>query len=238
MFNLIRRHLPRGVRQKLGIDDFDWKHYTQRHYTKELEESMASYSLTLREGTFEINNNRIELHEGAGAIHPNYRMVYEFVLSNRQDISSILEVGCGPGHLLYNLKHLIPTLACSGMDISEEQLQLGQELIPGLASFCSLTVGDISAVKVTEPKFDLVCTEAVLMHINNRARYKRALQNIFRLSKKYVLLIENFSFRDYRKDIQRQYSSGMLGWADLSVETIESGSMTGLLMSRRQLVDN
>ena len=48
---------------------------------------------------------------------------------NLKNYSSVLDVGCGKGYLLYELKLILPDLKISGFDISQHGIKSAPELI-------------------------------------------------------------------------------------------------------------
>lgn len=121
-------------------------------------------------------------------VHDNYREIatqfnvtrkkyiwpeLEFILSDLKEGSRLLDVGCGNGRLLENLKN--KNISYLGVDNSEELIQLAKTNYPDydfkLADVLNLT----SAIK---QKFDLVISIALLHHLPSKELRLKALKQL------------------------------------------------------------
>lgn len=73
----------------------------------------------------------------------------------------ILEVGCGEGNNLLNLKELDPAAACFGLDFSRAKVRFLKEHFPAGRAVC----GDAAALPFTAGRFDLVLLRDLLHHL-------------------------------------------------------------------------
>jgi ubiquinone/menaquinone biosynthesis C-methylase UbiE len=117
------------------------------------------------------------------------------------DIDSILDVGCGEGFTLGKLKEHGIGKKHTGIDAAKDAIVLGKKENPNL----NLSIGDIYNLKFKDKSFDLVISTEVLEHL---ADPKKALRELKRISKKYVLLsVPNepwfylFNYTQWGKDI-------------------------------------
>jgi ubiquinone/menaquinone biosynthesis C-methylase UbiE len=92
------------------------------------------------------------------------------------DASSILDVGCGKGFLLYELKKLLPGAKVKGVDISVYGIENSKEEI----SDC-LSIGDANHLEFEDNSFDFVYTITTLHNLRN-FDLKSAIQGIQRVS--------------------------------------------------------
>jgi SAM-dependent methyltransferase len=91
--------------------------------------------------------------------------------------SSILDVGCGKGFMLYDFARLIPGISVSGIDISEYAINNAKEEIREF-----LQVGDAQSIPFKDNTFDLVIS-ITTVHNLGRKGCKKALREIERVSK-------------------------------------------------------
>ena len=92
--------------------------------------------------------------------------------------SSILDVGCGKGFLLYDFTKVVPDLELQGIDISEYAIANAKEEIKGC-----LQVGNATSLPYPDNYFDFVFSITTL---HNLPCYDldKALREIERVSKK------------------------------------------------------
>ncbi|MDD5145730.1 MAG: methyltransferase domain-containing protein [Candidatus Pacebacteria bacterium] len=102
------------------------------------------------------------------------------------DIKTILEVGCNKGHNLAALSK-IGKYQLIGMEPSEYAIVKGKEV-----SQFPIIRGNCFGIPFIDSYFDLVFTCGVLIHIEVQDLPK-AINEIYRVSKKYILAIEYFS---------------------------------------------
>lgn len=203
------RHLLKTLfTGKKTTDDFDWDLYTQ-HYKGELKHVEETATAVLQPGDYVFENNVLVKKNTVKPLHDNHLVLYETIL--QLNPMSALEVGCGGGDMLANLATLHPTMKLFGEDRSKNQLHLLRERHPNLRA--EVKVHDItSGVLPSWPPIDLVFTQAVIMHIKTGDNHRLALQNMFQMAKKYVVLMENWRAHDFVKDILDLHKQNQLGW--------------------------
>lgn len=126
-------------------------------------------------------------------------------------VKTALEVGCNSGHNLKTLQHILgPKAKIWGIEPNEYALNLAWE--QGL----NVLYGDASDLIFDDKYFDLVFTIGVLIHIPAE-QLPAALEEIYRVSKKYILAMEYFSvlnlpvnYRDrsdllWKRDFKKHY---------------------------------
>lgn len=94
---------------------------------------------------------------------------------------SILDVGCGEGFTLEKLRKAKIGKKLEGVDFLDRAIELGKKEHPKL----KLKQGSIYDLKYKDNSFDLVICSEVLEHIDDP---EKGLQELVRVSKKYVLL--------------------------------------------------
>ncbi len=95
--------------------------------------------------------------------------------------TSILELGCGEGYLLEKIYHRLLHVKLLGLDNAEAALTEGRRLFPSL----HLQSGDIYHINQPDHSWDVVIASEVLEHLSHP---ERALQELKRVAKRYVLL--------------------------------------------------
>ena len=95
-------------------------------------------------------------------------------------VRTVLDVGCGSGDNAAALKHAMPQLELSGVDVSPEALALAAQRVPG----ASLRELDVQRDNLKET-FDLVMAIQVVEHL---ADDTAALRNMALMSKQWVLV--------------------------------------------------
>jgi len=121
---------------------------------------------------------------------------------------SLLEVGCGPGQNLYQIKKAFPTVHLAGIDINEEAIEYAKTKL----NSTQLLVGEANKLPFPDKSFDIILTDAVLIYITSW-EIKKVVSELKRVAKKALVLVEwhadeynkygevvfNHWVRDYRK---------------------------------------
>jgi trans-aconitate methyltransferase len=114
----------------------------------------------------------------------------------------VLEIGCGGGDHLANMKNLMPDLECYGVELSSSQLNTLNARHP--FNDFKLFLADLTSQNFDAPHVELVFTQAVLMHITEREnRFQTALENLMNLAQKHVVLMENWTQHNFLSEAQK-----------------------------------
>lgn len=97
--------------------------------------------------------------------------------------STILDVGCGKGFLLYDFRELIPGITVAGIDISEYAIQNAMEDVKP-----SVSVENVKKLPFADKTFDLVIAINTVHNLPLEDCFV-ALQEIERVSQKYKFII-------------------------------------------------
>jgi SAM-dependent methyltransferase len=207
------RYLLRAIlsqtRQK---DDFNWNVYSE-HYKGELTSSSRKYSIVLKVGDFIFAGNKLLQRAKTLPLNPNHMLLYETVLQLHP--SSVIEIGCGGGDHLHNLRILGKGIKeIHGIDISREQLAFLRKRHPHLRR--NVEQLDVTLpLPVNHAMYDVAFTQAVLMHIKTGNSHLVALVNIFSFAKKQVALVENWERHNFMKDITLLFKKRIIPWKKL-----------------------
>lgn len=193
---ILRYHLVeklQGYWRRDRDDDFNWSRYTM-HYEGELELAARTRSLVIQPDDYAFSEGRLVQTSSKLPLHPNVHAIFETILQLRPE--SVLEVGCGGGDNLHNLRTLQPSLDMRGIDVSTGQLQLLYKRHPALVEL--VIICDVTGSVEQAAPADLVFTNAVLMHIGaGGGRWECAVRNLFRLARHHVLLVEHWTKHEY-----------------------------------------
>jgi trans-aconitate methyltransferase len=185
---------------KRYIDGVNWKKYN-KHYSEELKIIEKVNTLLINAKDIEVVAGKVNLkNPNQLPLHPNAQLLYETILKLHP--SSILEVGCGGGDHLANLKTLIPELKVYGVDLLDKQIEFLNNRHP--QNDFELKVVDISKNGVIFPSVDVIYTQAVLMHITERnLRFYNSMENLLNSSAKHLILVENWSQHDFFETVKQ-----------------------------------
>ena len=98
---------------------------------------------------------------------------------------NVLEVGCSSGN---DLKLFSEDFDVSGIDPSESAIRRAAQNLPHF----KFKVGSITELPFEDSAFDFVFTRNVLNHVDS-SDVEKSLNEMFRVSRKYVLNVEFFS---------------------------------------------
>ena len=112
-------------------------------------------------------------------------MIKDFKLTNN---SRILDIGCGKGYLLYELKLLLPKIKIIGIDISNYAIKNAKKEIKSCIKFFDLRKKKLPFIK---KNFDLVMSLGTL-HNFKLSELIFALKEISRVSKNSYIMVESY----------------------------------------------
>jgi len=122
--------------------------------------------------------------------------------------SSLLDVGCAKGFMLFDLREAVPGIRVAGIDVSEYAIEYGK---PEVRDF--LSVADAKSLPFNDDSFDVVISVNTV-HNLEREECARALQEIERVSRQGAFITVDA----YRNDEEYQR---MMAW-NLTAKTIMS----------------
>jgi SAM-dependent methyltransferase len=96
--------------------------------------------------------------------------------------SSVLDVGCAKGFMLYDLKKIIPGIKVSGIDISRYAIQNSKIEVRRF-----LKVANAKKLPFPDKSFDVVISINTIHNLNKRDCAK-SLKEIMRVTKKYAFI--------------------------------------------------
>lgn len=205
---LIKIHLLEA--QKLNRDMFDWPLYFL-HYRGELKENNKKYLQSLGAGDYEFSGGKlVKKNISIKPLHCVHRFLYETIL--QLEPRSIFEIGCGTGANMHNLKTLLPQARVCGIDLSDRQLKGLVRTYPRLASSAKPSDATVPFSPLPFETCDVAFTQAVMMHIHTDNLHLVALENLFKMTKKYVVMHEKIKNHSFKADIQKLFDEGKIEW--------------------------
>jgi 2-polyprenyl-3-methyl-5-hydroxy-6-metoxy-1,4-benzoquinol methylase len=106
---------------------------------------------------------------------------------------TVADVGCGAGHYLRSLRtRLDVDIDYTGIDATDRYIALAKKAFPRNATFLS---GDIFGLPFESESFDIVINNNVILHLPPPP--KKAIEELIRIARKYVVIRTVFSERNY-----------------------------------------
>lgn len=215
-------------------DDFDWEAYTETSYARQLEKIGRSRTTIAREGELRFDAETGRVSCGTPPLHENAILILEAIGQLRP--ASVHEAGCGGGDHLGNAALLYPDIRFTGGDRSRGQLELLRQRHPGLAD--RVLLQDLTMPFSDHwPKAELVYSQAVLMHIHTAVSHLVAMANMFRMSTRFVLMMENVQCHEFVAEVQGLHRGGHLGWEALHLYRFEGSRGARALLASRTPLD-
>ena len=199
--------------QKNNRDMFNWSLY-HLHYKGELKGNAKNYLPFLSVGDYEFTNNKlIKKNTSIKPLHQSFQFLYETIL--QLNPQSVFEMGCGTGVHLHNLQTLLPQARICGVDLSNQQLNGLKKTYPQMANSAKQADATVSWAKLPFEVCDTAFTQAVIMHIHTGDSHLTALENLFRMAKKYVILYESMKSHHFLNDIKKLHSKKRISWDNI-----------------------
>lgn len=216
-------------------DMFNWSLY-HLHFKGELKVGSKKLTQSLKDGDYVFTDGKLlQKNRSIKPLHSGHKLLYETILQLHP--SSVFEMGCGTGVHLHNLGILLPKATVCGIDLSERQLKGLKKDYPHLEN-AKQTDATIPFIVKPFDVCDIAFTQAVIMHIHTDNLYLIALENLFLMSKKYVILMEGIRSRNYMDDIQKLFDQGKIKWEKIFFYyriNEETGQANGIICSNTVL---
>tara|TARA_Y100000590_G_scaffold15342_3_gene18421 strand:- start:1771 stop:2436 length:666 start_codon:yes stop_codon:yes gene_type:complete len=163
---------------------------TKRSYIDRMMDEKVLCMLKAKEYEFEYwDGDRRYGYGGYKYIPGRWKPVAEKLIENYNldNGSSILDIGCGKGHLLYELKQLLPELKIKGIDISDHGIKNSKEEIKKHIIKHKAQV----SYPFKDNEFDLVISLGCF-HNLRIFELKTALSEMQRVGKQGYLMLESY----------------------------------------------
>lgn len=127
--------------------------------------------------------------------------------------STILDVGCGDGHLAHWINYE-GEFKITGIDINKEELEIAKKRVTrhNKPIFENLLLVDITKKMPFKKKFDIVLCSQVVEHLNkDQALY--LIQRIEKLAKKRIIIATINGFFQFNHKVAGKYDIHLSGWS-------------------------
>ena len=197
----------------LKKDMFNWTLYNL-HYKGELKEARKNYTLTLKHGDYQFRDSQLlKNNKNIKPLHSSHHLLYETIM--QLNPQSVFEMGCGTGMHLHNLQTLLPEAKICGVDLSSQQLNDLKKTYPTMSNNVKQADATTHWTKLPFEACDVAFTQAVIMHIHTGDAHLMALENLFKMSKKYVILYESMKNHPFLNDIKKLHSEKKIAWDNI-----------------------
>jgi ubiquinone/menaquinone biosynthesis C-methylase UbiE len=122
----------------------------------------------------------------------------ELALFRRLGLSdgmSVLDCGCGPGHLLARLKGEYPGLVCTGVDVDAELTEVATERLSEVGD-CTVLQQSACAMQLPDNAFDLVISRLVLEHLPEPAKAAREILRVLKPGGTAIIIDNDFDLHE------------------------------------------
>ncbi|AJZ76224.1 class I SAM-dependent methyltransferase [Candidatus Nitrosotenuis cloacae] len=145
------------------------------------------------------------------------KFIRDLVVSLR--VQSVLEIGCSAGN---DLKLFPDEMNVNGIDTSDMAITLAKENLPKF----SFKTGNITSIPFGSDSIDLVFTRNLFNYVDVQD-IKKAIDELFRVSKKYIFNIELFSENEetINDNPDMHYRNMKKHWLDHRVKIISNVDM-------------
>lgn len=222
------------------IDDFDWNTYAHSTgYHAEKGNFGADFSTTF---STKLENTDYQLDRISGEISFSAKPVlyptHELVITTAVKLNpaSIFEFGYGSGPHLINLRTALPLVRLGGADISEQMRDQAiashrkHERSTEQIAFLVRDLTNPASCEDLRHNYELVYCHQVLLHIHRKGAAETFLRNMFAISTRYILLVENFNRHNLCRMINKLFPQN-------KVFLIESKHATAVLIDKTNAVD-
>lgn len=157
---------------------------TKRNYIERMVEEKPEIIKISKQYDFDFWDGNRKYGYGGFTYDGRWKVVAEDLIKhyNLKAGNSVLDIGCGKGFLLYDLKQIIPDLKISGIDISQYAIEHAKEEVKQF-----LEQGFAQKLPYPNQSFDLVLSINTI-HNSFIWDVKKQIQEIERVGKKHKYL--------------------------------------------------
>lgn len=168
---------------------------TQRDYLGRVNEaSKAECAKIAKKFDFDFFDGERKYGYGGYKYDGRWRAVAESLVEHYQLKAgqSVLDIGCGKAHLLYEIAKLVPGIRVQGVDVSEYAIT---HTLPEIQPY--LSIGKAQDLRFADKSFDLVLS---LNTLHNLYIYDlmKAVGDIQRIAKNSYIVVESYRTEEER----------------------------------------
>ena len=163
---------------------------TKRNYLARMnDDKISCMKITKKYGSEYWDGNRRFGYGGYKYIPGRSEKVAKKIINNYKlnEKSTILDIGCGKGYLLYEIKKILPNIKIIGYDKSHYAIKNSK---PEIKKFLKIKKAE-KKIFFPDKHFDLVLSLGCL-HNLKLFELERAINEINRISKKSYIMVESF----------------------------------------------
>ena len=116
--------------------------------------------------------------------HPHRKLIVEAL--KQFQFKSVLEVGCGAGANLYNIKQNFPHSDVGGIDWNEDAIKAAKEMLPKASV---LQVGEATDIYISDKGADILLSDMCLIYLDKK-NFRKALKEAKRVARNGVVFCE------------------------------------------------
>lgn len=109
----------------------------------------------------------------------------------------LIDIGCGDGYILKEIKRVFPNFRLFGIDLSETRLKRAEKLVPTAA----LNKGDVQNMPFNAEVFDIAICSEVIEHIRDDVGLLREIRRI--LKPRSFLILSTPNFYTFENNVKR-----------------------------------
>ena len=106
---------------------------------------------------------------------------------------NILDIGCGPGHLIKHLKNFFPDKTFTGIDIKDSSIDLAKSVLDGAAN-CKLICKNI--FDFSGDLYDYITARAIVQHLPNAEDFLKCARKLLK-SGGHLLILDAADHLDF-----------------------------------------
>jgi SAM-dependent methyltransferase len=155
---------------------------------------------------------------------------------------NVLDLMCGPGYLLGQIRNRRDDLDLNGIDLDERYIEHARERYPGVRFECEdvmnfLTVDELSSRVEEGGRFDAVLCTGALHHLNykNQELFIQLMPSL--IKKDGFCIVSDCYVDDYSNETERKLVAARLGYEYLA-ETIRNGADNDVVKATAEIISN
>lgn len=158
--------------------------------------------------------------------------VFDFICQNAPESGALIDLMCGPGHLLGKIASMRKDLKLRGVDIDERYIPYAKTKYPQI----DFALGDML---IWDPKkqYDVVICTGSLHHIPYEEQEKAVERMASMIKPEGFVLISDCYVDDYSNEIERRVVAARLGYEYLR-ETIQNGAPQSVIEATMAILWN
>jgi len=162
----------------------------------------------------------------------SWQKVLDTISTKTPQGASLLDIMCGPGHLLGKVKEIRNDITLYGIDIDPRYIEYSKKAYPDI----DFSEGDIRSLEIKESFDVVVCTGSV--HHLPYEEQEGAIQKISQLTKSGgFAIISDCHIEDYTNEEERMLAAAKVGYEYIKA-TIQNGAPKDVVEFTLDILNN